>query len=136
VTTHGLALNRDPDLTWFSRMSACGAPDVRATSIVAEGGNPDCGRVEAALCDALAKRLQTEFEKAPLEDLYGVWPPPPHRSLSAIDGAGGRTPGRLASACPERTRSRSPRQSHQDLGVRCPYADSALDAFEMQAQPA
>ena len=41
VTTHGLALNRDPDLEWFRLMTACGAPDVAATSIAAEGGDPD-----------------------------------------------------------------------------------------------
>jgi lipoate-protein ligase B len=57
VSTHGLALNRDPDLTWFARMSACGAPDVPATSIAAEGGDPDRHRVETALAEALADRL-------------------------------------------------------------------------------
>ncbi len=57
ISTHGLALNRDPDLTWFARMSACGAPDVPATSIAAEGGDPDRHRVETALAEALADRL-------------------------------------------------------------------------------
>ena len=57
IATHGLALNRDPDLTWFARMSACGAPDVAATSIAAEGGDPDRRRCEAALTTALAARL-------------------------------------------------------------------------------
>jgi lipoyl(octanoyl) transferase len=57
ISTHGLALNRDPDLTWFARMSACGAPDVPATSIAAEGGDPDRERVERALAEALADRL-------------------------------------------------------------------------------
>lgn len=57
VSTHGLALNRDPDLVWFARMSACGTPDVAATSIAAEGGDPDRERVETALAAALADRL-------------------------------------------------------------------------------
>ena len=57
ISTHGLALNRDPDLTWFARMSACGAPDVPATSIAAEGGDPGRHRVETALAEALADRL-------------------------------------------------------------------------------
>jgi len=57
ISTHGLALNRDPDLAWFARMSACGAPEVPATSIAAEGGDPDRGRVEATLAAALADRL-------------------------------------------------------------------------------
>lgn len=57
ISTHGLALNRDPDLAWFAPMSACGAPEVAATSIAAEGGDPDRDRVEAALAEALADRL-------------------------------------------------------------------------------
>ena len=57
ISTHGLALNRDPDLVWYARMSACGAPDVPATSIAAEGGDPDRVRVETALAAALADRL-------------------------------------------------------------------------------
>ena len=57
VTYHGLALNRDPDLGWYDVMTACGAPGMRATSIAAEGGDPDRARVEARLADALARRL-------------------------------------------------------------------------------
>ncbi len=57
VSMHGIALNVDPDLAWFTRMSACGAPDVPATSIAAEGGLADRARVEDALSAALAKRL-------------------------------------------------------------------------------
>jgi lipoyl(octanoyl) transferase len=57
VSMHGIALNVDPDLAWFTRMSACGAPDVPATSIAAEGGMADRARVEDALSGALAKRL-------------------------------------------------------------------------------
>ena len=49
ITTHGLALNRDPDLEWFRAMTACGAPQVAATSIAAEGGDPSRERVEAVL---------------------------------------------------------------------------------------
>ena len=57
ISTHGLALNRDPDLTWFARMSACGAPDVAATSIAHEHGDPDRTRTDHALAGALAERL-------------------------------------------------------------------------------
>ena len=57
VSMHGIALNVDPDLAWFTRMSACGAPDVVATSIAAEGGVADRARVEDALSAALAERL-------------------------------------------------------------------------------
>lgn len=64
IATHGLALNREPDLTWFARMSACGAPEVPATSIAAEGGDPDRERVERALAAALAERLGLELTLA------------------------------------------------------------------------
>ena len=72
ITTHGLALNRDPDLEWFRVMTACGAPDVAATSIAAEGGDPDRGRLEGALATALARRLGLAPEPAALEDLPGA----------------------------------------------------------------
>lgn len=72
VTTHGLALNRDPDLEWFRVMTACGAPDVAATSIAAEGGDPDRGRVEEALAESLARRLGLAPEPVRLDDLLAL----------------------------------------------------------------
>ncbi len=38
VSTHGFAVNVDNDLTPFGQVVACGLPDVRMTSIRAEGG--------------------------------------------------------------------------------------------------
>lgn len=58
VSMHGIGLNADPDLAWFARMSACGAPDVPATSIAAEGGDGSRERVEQALAAALCVRLE------------------------------------------------------------------------------
>jgi lipoate-protein ligase B len=69
ITTHGLALNRDPDLDWFRIMTACGAPGVEATSIAAEGGDPDRARVDAALAESLAGRLGLRLEPAALDEL-------------------------------------------------------------------
>jgi lipoate-protein ligase B len=80
VTTHGLALNRDPDMRWYGLMTACGAPGVPATSIAAEGGDPDRDRVEDALAESLAARLGVRLTAASPEDL-GMAPRPP-------DGAG------------------------------------------------
>jgi lipoyl(octanoyl) transferase len=57
VSMHGVALNRDPDPAWFARMSACGAPDVAATSIAAEGGDAERADVEAAFSDALSQHI-------------------------------------------------------------------------------
>jgi lipoate-protein ligase B len=71
ITTHGLALNRDPDLSWFEIMTACGAPGVEATSIAREGGDPDRVRVDAALAAALAERLELTLQPAELDDLIG-----------------------------------------------------------------
>jgi lipoyl(octanoyl) transferase len=71
VTLHGLALNRDPDLGWFRLMTACGAPDVAATSIAAEGGDPGRERVEDALAGALAHRLGLDPEPASLDRIAG-----------------------------------------------------------------
>lgn len=64
VTTHGLALNRDPDLEWFRMMTACGAPGVAATSIAAEGGDPDRVTVEARLAETLGERLSLDLREA------------------------------------------------------------------------
>lgn len=69
ITLHGLALNRDPDPTWFTLMTACGAPGVAATSLAAEGGDPDRDRVEVALARALAERLELALAPAGLDDL-------------------------------------------------------------------
>lgn len=69
ITTHGLALNREPDLDWFRVMTACGAPGVEATSIAAEGGDPDRDRVDDALADAIARRLGLDLAPASLDGL-------------------------------------------------------------------
>jgi lipoyl(octanoyl) transferase len=66
VSMHGIGLNVNPDLAWFSRMSACGAPDVPATSIAAEGGVAERAAVEDALARALAARLELAPETGAL----------------------------------------------------------------------
>jgi lipoyl(octanoyl) transferase len=71
VTSHGVALNRDPDPAWLLAMTACGAPDVPLTSIAAEGGDPARARVDRALATALAERLGLRLEEAALEDVLG-----------------------------------------------------------------
>lgn len=69
VSMHGLALNRDPDLTWYRAITACGAPDVVPTSIAIEGGDPDRATVEAKLVSGLAARLDREPEAMSLDEL-------------------------------------------------------------------
>jgi lipoyl(octanoyl) transferase len=62
VTTHGFAVNVENDLTPFSWVVACGLPDVRMTSLVAETSRPPgqlpCfrKRVAFAVAQALGRR--------------------------------------------------------------------------------
>lgn len=72
ITTHGIGLNRDPDLEWFALMTACGAPGVPATSIAAEGGDPDRGRVEAAIADVMAERFGLAADTCTLGELCAL----------------------------------------------------------------
>lgn len=74
VTTHGLALNRDPNPEWFTTMVACGAPGMAATSIAAEGGDADRERVEAALAAALADQLGLDLREVDPADLVDAAP--------------------------------------------------------------
>jgi lipoyl(octanoyl) transferase len=56
VSMHGFAVNVDNDLAPFSNVIACGLPDVRMTSLAAEGSpdGPDCFRKRAAYAFARA----------------------------------------------------------------------------------
>ena len=55
VTTHGAALNVDPDLSYFDHIVQCGDPDARATSMAAELGRPVAvGDVVRLLAEELA----------------------------------------------------------------------------------
>jgi lipoate-protein ligase B len=58
ISTHGFALNVDNDLEPFSRVIACGLPDVRMTSVAEETG----GQGEGVPC--LRKRLAHAFCQA------------------------------------------------------------------------
>lgn len=56
VTWHGLALNVNPDLSWFSRINPCGFPASVMTSMAAElGRDVDPLRVESALIDRVVR---------------------------------------------------------------------------------
>ncbi len=85
ITTHGIGLNRDPDLEWFTLMTACGAPGVPATSILAEGGDPDRDRVEDAVVASLSERFAIALEPCTLAELCarsGVAVPPTPAPIS------------------------------------------------------
>jgi lipoyl(octanoyl) transferase len=65
VSSHGFAVNVDNDLDPFSRVVACGLPDVRMTSMAAEGSAEGLAcfrkRMGHAFCEAfgLRQRLVT-----------------------------------------------------------------------------
>lgn len=76
ITTHGFALNVDPDLSLFSGIVACGMPLARTTSIAREaGGAPGLEAVAARLALRFAHRFERE---------------PELRGLAALAGAGER----------------------------------------------
>ena len=55
VTTHGVALNVEPDLSYFDHIVQCGDPNAQATSMAAELGRPvSVADVVGPLAEALA----------------------------------------------------------------------------------
>ena len=68
ITTHGFALNVDPDLAHFGGIVACGMPDVRMTSIALETGQaPALATVAERFVERFAARFGREmaYENAP-----------------------------------------------------------------------
>ncbi len=62
ITSHGFALNVDPDLRAFTQFTVCGLPDVRMTSLrelAAERGAAPPG--DPAVRDAVYRALSTEL---------------------------------------------------------------------------
>jgi lipoyl(octanoyl) transferase len=71
ITTHGFALNATTDLSFFTGIVPCGMPDVRLTSIAAEGsGEPPVEEVAARFLAPFAERFgRVLAEAAPGEVL-------------------------------------------------------------------
>jgi lipoyl(octanoyl) transferase len=79
VTSHGFALNVDPDLTFFSHIVPCGLPDVSMTSMaralqdramncaasVGDGEMPSMDAVIGAVVEAFARTFELEMEDSP-----------------------------------------------------------------------
>ena len=58
VTTHGFALNVDPDLSYFQGIVPCGIPALEVTSIALESGNQvDITGVQTLLVGAMGRHL-------------------------------------------------------------------------------
>ena len=59
-TLHGVALNVDVDLAWFSRIVPCGIASFPVTSLQALGAHVDVDEVADRLASALARRLSPD----------------------------------------------------------------------------
>jgi lipoyl(octanoyl) transferase len=73
VTTHGLAFNRDPDLSFFNHIVSCGLPDAKPTSLADEvarlGGSGVGRRVRAARAEVEAKLVQAFVSRFLYDDV-------------------------------------------------------------------
>jgi lipoyl(octanoyl) transferase len=69
VTSHGLAVNVDPDLGVYELFDACGLGGARFTSIAAETGRPvTTDEVRGPLLAGLSEAFDLELEQVPAED--------------------------------------------------------------------
>jgi lipoate-protein ligase B len=86
VSTHGFAVNVENDLAPFDWVVACGLPDVRMTSLAAEGASERLAcfrkRVAYAFCDAHGARQR--LISARRLGIEGAKPPSPRRAPLAV----------------------------------------------------
>ncbi len=64
VTSHGIALNVDPDLSHFAGIVPCGIQEHGVTSLAALNKPQDMAEVDAALIAAFAQIFETPLEEA------------------------------------------------------------------------
>ena len=70
ITSHGFALNVDPDLGYFSHIVPCGLPDVTVTSMARELGDaPVMARVLNSITAAFGRVFEIEMRQAPAESV-------------------------------------------------------------------
>ncbi len=68
ITSHGFALNVDPDLTYFSHIVPCGLPGVTVTSMANELGDaPKMERVIDSITAAFARVFNVEMRQPQAE---------------------------------------------------------------------
>jgi lipoyl(octanoyl) transferase len=85
VTTHGLALNVAPDLSYFADIIACGLHDRGVTSLERlVGAAPTMAEARAALIDAFGDVFGLDLTEYPPATVEGwALPPPPEPAPSA-----------------------------------------------------
>ena len=69
VNTHGLALNVNPDLSYFDHIVPCGMPDADVTSMAREGVSADVGQVLPVLADQFGKVFKCALDWSTLEEV-------------------------------------------------------------------
>lgn len=64
ITSHGFALNVDPDLSYFSHIVPCGLPDIVVTSMARELGQaPEMPAVMEAVVDAFGRVFDVAMQE-------------------------------------------------------------------------
>ena len=71
VTSHGLAVNLDPQLEAFDLIVPCGIPDKPVTSVFREKGPVKGEEMEGLLVDSLEKELNLKIERTGNNELTG-----------------------------------------------------------------
>ena len=69
VATHGIALNVDPDLSFFDRIVPCGMPGVDVTSMAREGVDAGVEQVAPVLAKHFDRVFSSAIEWATLQDV-------------------------------------------------------------------
>ena len=70
ITSHGFALNVDPNLAHFSHIVPCGLPDVTVTSMDRElEGTPEMGRVMDSITAAFGRVFDVEIRQPQAEGI-------------------------------------------------------------------
>lgn len=76
ITSHGFALNVDPDLDYFSHIVPCGLPDVTVTSMRrALGEAPPLDRVIDAVVESFANVFEVEVQDGARTVVPAAWTP-------------------------------------------------------------
>jgi len=67
ITSHGFALNVDPDLAGFGHIVPCGIPDRPVTSLAALGIRPERRELLSLLVSELETRLRIQLQEGPAD---------------------------------------------------------------------
>lgn len=70
ITSHGFALNVDPDLSYFSHIVPCGLPDITITSMARELGRaPEMPAIIEAVASAFERVFEVAMQEARSETI-------------------------------------------------------------------